>query len=408
MKPVRTLLLIISGVILLVTLTFISPFFLYYTILRSGVNYDSYTLPYYSSKYFLPSADLIPQSSGQLDEQSWTVFHIKDLVVPLPTKDPLLQVVLMLEQNQDPKSRDTIGLSFINDEGREFSKVYFLENALFESKFDSQKLFQIPVVVRILQSIKPHQIWHDLFTKNLNSFPTSYGEIVYNLYLLQLRQTLFPKEMESFVLNRNGKIGIVKLNSPDKDFHLELIMTFENGLVYSYLFYTNKSEPEAQKVRDMFLVNINYKSSHKDAADFIYQEFKNLSFEKQTSQVGMLYLFSAWSHWPENQNFVRQMVEYLERGHKTDRQLRTLYEYALKKYGMTFSQKAYFNKATSPEVELQRQVELEKQAELKEVQMKLKNEQMMEPTLTEEEEIMHRLKKSKQNSKKKSNRIKFD
>lgn len=73
----------------------------------------------------------------------------------------------------------------------------------------------------------------------------------------------------------------------------------------------------------------------------------------------MLYLFSAWTQEVESQELLKEIIFYLERGRNTGKQLKTMYKYALKKYGKTFTTRNIFTESDDPELALSRKIEIE-------------------------------------------------
>ena len=76
-----------------------------------------------------------------------------------------------------------------------------------------------------------------------------------------------------------------------------------------------------------------------DLAQTLYGEYRHLPFEKRKSQAGMLYLFTAWTHQLDNKKYLREMIQFLERGKEHEQQLKPLYKYGFDRYGTSFSMK---------------------------------------------------------------------
>ena len=135
--------------------------------------------------------------------------------------------------------------------------------------------------------------------------------------------------------------------------------------------------------------------------------FKGLGYDRQIDQEGMMYLLSAWTHSPNNKDYIREMIAYLERGERTQRQLESLYAYAYSRYGETFSTKGVEGLQISDNLDFQRKLELEKKAD----EEKLKNKKIVieEKKLTKEQELELMLKRAKRDKRKlKKNRMIID
>ena len=53
----------------------------------------------------------------------------------------------------------------------------------------------------------------------------------------------------------------------------------------------------------------------------------------------MLYLFAAWTHQMDDKKFLKEMIQFLERGREHKNQLKPLYKYSFERYGTSFSLK---------------------------------------------------------------------
>ena len=174
MRFFSTIFSFLAIVIIIVGLLAVSPFVGYYAVIN-----NFFEVPYYKLKK-LPTHYLSPKNIKKhevIDEQTayrerWKVFHIKDIKIPLPSRNPLYQVVPILKHHEDRKPE--LGLKFVDPQGNEFSRIYFLENNLFEYELGTQELFKIPLIEKTLLEIPLEKIWRDLFQKNLYAIPTSY------------------------------------------------------------------------------------------------------------------------------------------------------------------------------------------------------------------------------------------
>jgi hypothetical protein len=404
MKAFSKLISLVAFLIAIVGFVLCTPFIYHYLILNTDIE-----LPYFNqvglNKNLISPVKVNPFST--IDEQTayqdrWRDFHMNDIYIPLPTRNPLFEVIPILKYENE---KTEFGLKFFGTEGREIARVYLLENRLFDYELDEQELFKIPLIEKMLLEIPLDRIWRDIFERDLQKFPTNYGGIVYNLYLYQIRNLLFPKNALGIGKINKENTGVVNLKSPNKDFQMELISTNENELIYSYILVTARGEPESQKIRNYFLERIKFQRGSQEIADIIYKEFKSLEFSRQAHQEGMLYLLSAWTHWKENEQFMRQMVELSERSNTNDEILAVIYAYSLKRYGRTFSLREDTIGLKDPEMELERRIELEK--------LRKDNEKTQEifekapPRQTQEELLLERLKEAKKR-KKSGNKIRFD
>ncbi len=397
----------VAIIIFSVGLVLLSPFIGYYLVTHFEFDIPNY---YHLKKHI--SHLLTPQKVGQygkIDEQTayqdrWNKYHFGDVLIPLPTENPLFTVVPLLK-NEGKKF--SLGLELYNSVGQKISQIQFLENAFFNYSFVDQELFQIPIVEKTLQEISLQKMWRDLFNKDLQKLPTSYGEVIYGLYILHLRQNIFPENTIGFGTGPKEDVGVVEVNNANKDFSAELIMSNEAGVIYSYTLSVRKESQEAQKVRDYFYQKMDFQRGSRELSDIIYKEFKSLRYEQQAHQYGMLLLLSAWTHWTENKEFIRQMVELSEREKQNEKLLQVLYKFSLERYGTTFSQGLSNFKANEAEVELMRKIEIEQREKINSKSELKKNEDLKQ-NKGKDSGIEYELRKAKERQLKSSDKkLKF-
>ena len=95
---------------------------------------------------------------------------------------------------------------------------------------------------------------------------------------------------------------------------LEKIYLYRDGELYTYYLETSLNQPVSKYLRWNFIRNIEYKENSPEKAVGIYALFRNLDYNQKTNQEGLIHLFSAWSLDQEKVNFMKEMVQYLERG----------------------------------------------------------------------------------------------
>jgi hypothetical protein len=376
---------------------FVSPYYFYSKILKNDFYSEWYALTNLKDKHLHAKGALeIPESTignGDL----WKKFHILDVLVPLPVRNPFFYASPVLQYFPDSK-RTEIGIKIYDGNEREISKLYFMQNKLFPSDLNGQKFFQLPLVKKHIKSIPQQKIWQDLFIKKLNNWNIPFAEMAYNLYLLHLRTKLLPDNYKSFGLVKETNTAVIELESKNKDYITELLLTKTRGVIYSFVLISEINNEESQTLRQKFLRETQFQGGSIHLSKIIYREFKGLNYSQQIDQEGMLYLLSAWTHNTSNQDYIREMIAYLERGERTQRQLEALYKYAYSRYGQTFSTKGVEGLQLSDSLDFQRKLELEIKAD----EEALKNKKVIveEKKLTKEEEMQLLLKKAKRDKKK--------
>lgn len=384
---------------------FVSPYYFYSKILNNNFYSDWYSLTNFKEEYLRPQGELSIEESTLGNGNLWKQFHLIDVLIPLPVRNPFYYASPVLKYIPGEK-RTEIGLKIYDNNEREISKLYFMQNKLFPSDLNGQKLFQLPIVKKHLKSISQEKIWKDLFTKKLGEWNIPFDDMAYNLYLLHLRAKLLPDKFLSFGFVKNTKTAVIELESKNKDYITELILTKSRGVIYSFVLISERENEESQQIRYKLLKETQFQGGSIHLSKIIYREFKALSYDRQIDQEGMLYLLSAWTHNPKNKDFLKEMIFYLERGQRTQRQLESLYKYAYSRYGKTFTTKDVAGVIINKNLRLQQNLELEKNAN----EEKLNNQVIkIEPKkLTKEEEVQLMLKKAKRNKKSQSKRMIID
>lgn len=327
------------------------PYHFYYTAVNEGIRSEYLNLR--SSSIRVVEADIEKlNTKGKnifSNENLWQIFHFKNYTVPLPTHNP--QVILN-PRLEVAKNGDLIGATFVERRGKEL--LSFIERRPFSFKLymDQEKIFTLPLVKNKILVRNIDDIWKDIFSLNLSvkqlnmknfvDVLKSYKleDLTYKLFILHMRQNLFSKFSPlsiSFIKERS--YGSVKYSDFDERFINERVYMLRNGVVYVMELRYHKYSEQAILLRDRFLEVLEYKKSTNDSALKIYAHYRTLPYHKRISQEGFSFLFAGWSHTMEKEEFLREMIHFLERGRNNISQLNELYQYASKKYGTSFSKK---------------------------------------------------------------------
>jgi hypothetical protein len=129
---------------------------------------------------------------------------------------------------------------------------------------------------------------------------------------------------------------------------------------------TRNFSPEATDLRNRYLSSVKYFESNPSASHDIYKWYKMLPYKSKIDQEGMIYLFSAWTHLPDEEGFLKEMIQFLERGKNNMYFLVPLYSYAYRKYGTNFSKSNIIRKETK-ERKFERLTQEEQAAKLKQM-----------------------------------------
>lgn len=367
-----------------------------------GEGYNRYyEITNYRKEFLSPvELDEIPEYKEEYPEL-WKDFPLRSLMLPLPVRHPFFFTVPIIEFDKNVKSVQ-IGMSFLGSNSRENSRIYALPAGVQKDYATGQELFKLPYVKNRLLKKSPEAVWKDVFSRTLTVDDGPVDEMIYDLYLLHIRSKILPKETIRYGLVPNTSTAIIALESKDKDYAIELVLIPDRGSLYSYVLRTEKNNEESRKLRAKFLTSITFSPSDKAMARILYTEFKQLNFSRQVDQEGMLYLFSAWSQDTSNEDLLREMIFYLERGSKYPKHLESFYKYAMAKYGKTFTSRSVFSGEEDLNISLQRKIELEKLEKRRDLKEKAVE---AGPELTPEERMNLYLKKAKEAGPKKKDEM---
>lgn len=332
--------------------------------------------------------------------QLWKEFPLRNCQVPLPTRHPLFQTVPIIEF----KSKTTaphLGIMLMDPTGREISRVYTMPNRLYQDHSQGQDLFKLPFFRKRLLTKGLDALWKDIFSFKVEPKEKSMDEMIYDLYIIHLRSKILPQETVRYGLIKDGKQALIELESQDKDYMVELVLTQDSGSIFSYVLKTEINKEESRKLRAKFLESISFSPVDVAMGRLLYTEFKALNYARQVDQEGMLYLYAAWSQNPDNVDLLKEMITYLERGHNTKQQLKALYTYSFKRYGKTYTTRRDVDEQDNPELVLQRKIEIEQQDKQKAAeaaQVRLPEA----PELTPDEKMNMYLKRAKEEKTKES------
>ncbi len=359
-----------------------------------GQNFDHYySLNQFKQLYLVPTGiDEIPPYQEDYT-QLWKEFPIGNTIVPLPTRHPLLQSVPIIDL-PSKIAKPNLGITFLQPNGREISRVYTLPQRLYQDHSLAQELFKLPYIKNRLRKKTIDELWVDLFSYKVGD-KTRIDDMIYDLYILHIRSKILPPETLRYGLMNDQKLAMIELSSKDKDYKVELVLIQKSGNIFSYVLRTEKSNSESLKLRSKFLRSISFGQKDEAISRILYTEFKQLNYARQVDQEGMLYLFSAWSQNTDSLELLKEMIYYLERGQQTKKQLGALYRYSFKKYGKTFTSRKDVGDLEDPELILQRNIELEEKENYKKAEQ-AQNQVPEAPVLTPDEKMNLYLKKAKE------------
>lgn len=348
-KHLFYLTLIIALLIGSVVMVSIAPYHIYTLTLTEGIE-TKFLKMSPNTKRILDGKelDLGSTHSGQ-DDMLYAKFHFSHFELVLPENHSLYTAIPIID---GISTRPLLGFSFLNSKGAELFKFVVERPYRFTLRSDKQQLFELPIYNNYIKKKTSDDLWEDIFARKL-SLPSnegksfleslsylrnvSYSELVYNLYVLHNRRFQIEQNVAEFGYLKEKNMGIVEMLHDDPKLLSEKIYIIENGFVYPVTIKTRRSDSNAVGLRKRFIREIKFRESDRDSGVALYARYQNLNYQQKISQVGMMYLFSAWSHNLDNGDYVRFIVQFLERGKSNLKYLKPFYDFAFRKFGTTFS-----------------------------------------------------------------------
>lgn len=300
----------------------------------------------------------------------WHAFHFGNFEIVLPTHHPQYILSAWPYESTTPM----LGLHMADSV---FNLQFSFRPRAIEfwpmGKYQD-KIFQLPFFQEFIKNKTPKQIWSDIFSRKLEikkptlsqNLPQIFSRLgfdplsmVYDLYILKLRQSFLPSNCQSIAFNQEENFGIIELkkNDQDKNMRKQIIYFFSNSSVYSIELYSRQFSQLAEETKKIFIQNLKLRPTTVDSTISIYSEYKALSYKQKIDQEGMIYLLAAWSHDMQNKEFLKEMIQYLERGKDNLYFLHPLYEWSIKKYGDSFSKSSdNFQEKEDEQIKLERKI----------------------------------------------------
>ena len=339
-------------------------------------------------------------------ETLWKRFPVGTFRTPLPVHHPEYLVIPSIETTS-AKTRPRFGFQYSDTSSRGIVKIFFLNPMRFRRSLNSQWLFRIPLIQEYLREHAPANIWKDMFLRDLKKWKVSLFDLAYNSYILFQRSRNFPSRIDAFSYYPEKKMVIFKYPGSNPDVLVEMVQILGRGnILYRYMIKTRTSDERAKQLRLRILRDIEVYNAPDDITERLYTDFKSLNFKEQIDQEGMFYLFSAWTYQWKSRDFLREAIQFLERGKDNLPLLDPLYSYAYKNFGTSFSLIDEKLKETEAE-KLKRKLEEEAAEERrKEAANELSDIEIEQ--LSEDQRIDYMLRNAKDNETQEEDVLRFD
>ena len=310
------------------------PFFIYRHILDQGI-YSSYLKIEKNSKLLHRPHALFKEKIVLEESGDWSTLHFGHFQASFPVRSPDYLMFPYVQQ-VDEAYRVGIIVSDVqkNSKGRFLTALSGMSGKL---SFGSDRILNLPFLKKYIIKERPiGKIWEDIFTldirQSLGLVFLDNKEALYNLFILKIRQRFFPEETKGFFYLKNSSIGLVYTTSRWYFYALD------NKKIYSLEFQADEDDFMAKQLRMRFAKTLQYQKSTLETSDTILSEHRGLSYQDKHGPIGMVYLYSAWTHNLKERKIFRAMINFLERGQKNQTFLKPLYRYAFSFFGTSMSE----------------------------------------------------------------------
>jgi hypothetical protein len=157
----------------------------------------------------------------------WEDLHFNDFVLPFPVKHPSFLIAPWI--NKEGKDY-LFGFELLNYSDEVINRVVIRKKEQFKLELYHHKIFQLPLFEKMILEKGSKEVWHDLFNKDIYQSPyletPSFGEVlspgeipltamVYDLFILTLRESFFPVKLQTINYWEKGKLGIIEVQDEE-------------------------------------------------------------------------------------------------------------------------------------------------------------------------------------------------
>ncbi|MEI8348410.1 MAG: hypothetical protein WCG27_13155, partial [Pseudomonadota bacterium] len=197
-------------------------------ILKNGMNNKWLHLQVPSS--LLLKGGLLELPKTDFSSDNWRLFHFTNFLIPLPVHHPMFMLIPSIMESKDGKEL-MLGATFIDPQNNEdvasFSSIGKMEMA---HPYDEHEIFNLPLFRNWILKKGDPQIWYDLWSMEITPALFSkklaevedYQKLVYQFFILAIRQKYFPAQTEAFNLIISKNMGLLKIKS-DYSFMTEIV-----------------------------------------------------------------------------------------------------------------------------------------------------------------------------------------
>ncbi len=362
MKILIRVVLILSILLLSTLFILLLPYFIYSTVLSSGINSEYLQIRPVESLIYGKQSFNFERLKGIYyeDDSRWDQVALSNFTIPFPVYHPQFHLNPILGRLTAKGDEVGFGVSYRDQEERVL--VDFKQELVGKFNYDfisKHKLFSLPIFKNYILSKNNSEIWKDLFTKDLSTtfilrryfahrtidqylgdlLSTPYRELTYGLFIYLLRQEYLPAGHSEITFVEESKTGVVYLPPAlGAELQEEQIFVLNNGLIYKAKIFSRLQSIQAEALRLRLLKRTSFHDSTESDAQSLYSRYKSFPYLDRIGKLGTSYLYAAWSHVPDDVKFLKELIYFLERGKNNSLPLQELYQFAYERYGNNFSQ----------------------------------------------------------------------
>ncbi|MBT4936948.1 hypothetical protein HON22_03435 [Candidatus Peregrinibacteria bacterium] len=355
MRHVAFIAFIITLIVGLAGLIMFAPYHIYILAIEEGIDSEYFSFSdrldtFTSSKtYKIGKNEVVSFSEN---DQLWKSLHFNNFELPLPIRHPLMRLRPTVELN---KKELNFHLQFKDNFDVTFLSLTSEATFQFTPYLGNQKLFYLPYFKEMILSKSESALWKDIFSRDIKLprqkndglldyakkiWNVPYEELVYNLYILQMREKYLPKKVNQFAFYKLGEqevaIATTK-NESELELDNQYLFIRTGKTVYSLKLMAKKFHSLSKFSIRKIIKNIKIKKTNPDASTFLYSFFRSFDIDRRGEDEAMVYLYLAWIHDPSKKEYLREIIFYMEREKRNIKEISPLYDLAYKLYGTNFS-----------------------------------------------------------------------
>lgn len=351
--PLMFLILVTGGYFVSVRV----PYHFYQEAIHEGIHSPFLKLTKLPDKFYSGQDYQLVRMMGLTidDDRFWENLHFNDFIIPFPVRHPTFLIAPFIQKEA---GRYLFGFDVMNYSYEVINRVVIRREKAFKLELYHHKIFQLPLFEKMILEKGAEAVWRDIFEKDIlqssfletppiskwithNDVPLT--SMVYDLFILTVRERILPRKLLNISYWDKKNLGIIELadggDSIGKpiQYHREVIYKLVGNDIYTIEIRTKLEDLMGEKYRQRLFDNLSYKKSELDSSIPLYNSFQTLKYREKLTPGGLVYLYSAFSHQKDSENFLNQMIRFLERGKNDKVYLDPLYNYGFERYGSSFS-----------------------------------------------------------------------